>query len=74
MSLILKMVIKWEKITIVAYPVSYYDGKKYVVLSTTNAFGGKNLLLGGLYIAAGVLSFIAAIAFTIGFYKKQKSN
>ena len=35
-----------------------YDGKKYIVLSTTNEFGGKNYALGGCLIGSAGLSII----------------
>lgn len=35
------------------YPVSDFDGKKKIVLSTANAFGGKNDFLGIAYIVVG---------------------
>jgi len=54
------------------YDVSQYSGKKYIVLSTTNAFGGKHYFLGLLLIIIGVLSIILCIVFLLGY--KNKAN
>ena len=56
---------------------SYFqlNGKKYLILSTVNAFGGKNSFLGISYIVLGGISIILAIVFVIGYNihsKKQK--
>ena len=52
------------------YDVSYYGGKKKIILSNTTMFGGNNKFLGICYIIVGGLSLICAIFFPIG-YKIQ---
>ena len=52
------------------YNVDFYEGKKKIILSNANKFGGKNKVLGISYIIVGGISFIFAIAFPIG-YKFQ---
>ena len=52
------------------YRVDFYEGKKKIVLSNANKFGGKNKVLGISYIIVGGLSLICAIIFPIG-YKFQ---
>ncbi|CAI2373757.1 unnamed protein product [Moneuplotes crassus] len=48
------------------YDVSSFDGKKTFILSTTNAFGGKNYLLAICSLVAGSLCFIFALANYLG--------
>lgn len=50
------------------YPVSEFNGKKYVVLSTTTWIGGKNPFLGWAYIVVGIICFVQGIVFAV----KQK--
>ena len=45
------------------FVVQTFDGKKYLVLSTTSWFGGKNPFLGIAYITVGSLCMILAILF-----------
>ena len=47
------------------FDVSSFNGKKYIILSTVNAFGGKNSFLGISYIVLGGISIILAIVFII---------
>ena len=56
------------------YDVSTYDGSKYFVLSTTNAFGGKNYFLAICYIIVGCLCILFAIVFGIAFIRKKRNN
>jgi uncharacterized membrane protein len=50
------------------YPVSSFNGKKYICLSTTSWIGGKNPFLGWAYITVGLICLIEGIFFAI----KQK--
>ena len=57
------------------FDVSSFNGKKYLILSTVNAFGGKNTFLGVSYIVLGGISIILAAIFIIGYNihsKKQR--
>jgi len=45
------------------YPVSSFNGKKHVVLSTTTWIGGKNPFLGYAYIVVGAICFVQGILF-----------
>lgn len=47
------------------YPVDDFDGKKYVVLSTTSWIGGKNSFLGWAYIVVAIICIVQAVAFAI---------
>lgn len=46
------------------YPVLYYNSRKYFVLSTTSIFGGRNLMIGIVYLITGALLLLLAITFT----------
>jgi len=54
----------------VNYPVTGFDGKKAIVLSTLSFLGGKNPFLGIAYIVIGFLCVAMAILFAI----KQRFN
>ena len=58
------------------FDVSSFNGKKYLILSTVNAFGGKNSFLGISYIVLGGISIVLAIVFIIGYnlHSKNKSQ
>lgn len=47
------------------FPVSSFNGKKFVVLSTTTWIGGKNPFLGWAYIVIGIICFLLGVAFAI---------
>ncbi|CAD8147462.1 unnamed protein product [Paramecium pentaurelia] len=47
------------------YNVSSFNGKKYIVFSTTNAFGGKNEFLSIAYICVGVVCCVVTLGFLI---------
>ena len=44
-----------------------FDGKKFLILSTVNIFGGKNYFLGISYIVIGCICIVLAIVFIIGY-------
>ena len=56
------------------YDVSTFDGEKYIVLSTANAFGGKNKFLGIAYIVVGGSCIVLAIVFLIGYQIHQRKE
>jgi hypothetical protein len=55
------------------YDVKAFDGQKFFVLSTVNAFGGKNAFLGISYIVVGSICILMAILFLVG-YKIHNSQ
>ncbi len=56
------------------FDVSSFNGKKFLILSTVNAFGGKNSFLGISYIVLGGISIILAVVFIIGYNIHSKKN
>jgi hypothetical protein len=56
------------------YNSSAFGGTKYIVLSTTNAFGGKNEFLAICYLVVGSLCIIFAIFFFIAHLKKASAK
>jgi hypothetical protein len=63
------------EVTIVdKFDVSSFNGKKFLILSTVNAFGGKNSFLGISYIVLGGISIILAVVFIIGYNIHSKKN
>lgn len=54
-----------RNILILAYNVSSFNGKKFIVFSTTNAFGGKNEFLSIAYICVGVVCCVVTLGFLI---------
>lgn len=58
------------------FNVSPFNGSKTFVLSTVNAFGGKNNFLGISYIVVGSICILMAIAFIIGYkiHSSKKEN
>ena len=56
------------------YDVSDFKGEKKFVLSTVNAFGGKNNFLGLSYIIVGGVCLILAVIFLIGYNFHQKKE
>lgn len=55
------------------FPVSEFEGEKYFVLSTVNAFGGKNSFLGISYICVGGICLIMALLFFFGYKSHSKT-
>ncbi|XP_022782937.1 cell cycle control protein 50A-like isoform X2 [Stylophora pistillata] len=47
------------------FPVTSFDGKKRVILSTTSWIGGKNPFLGIAYITVGILCLVLGASFLI---------
>lgn len=56
------------------YDVKAFDGEKYFVLSTVNAFGGKNSFLGISYICVGGICLIMALLFFFGYKSHSKTT
>ena len=54
------------------YDVSAFDGKKKIVLSTTNALGGKNDFLGCAYVVVGAICLALAILFGIQHLRRPR--
>jgi hypothetical protein len=48
-----------------SFPVTAFGGKKFLVLSTTSWFGGKNPFLGVAYITVGALCLCLSLLFLI---------
>lgn len=66
---------KGQKITVDIennYDVTKFDGKKYLVFSTVNSFGGKNKFLGISYIVVGAICIALAVVFVIGYNMHKK--
>ena len=51
-----------------------FDGKKFIILSTVNVFGGKNYFLGISYIVLGCICILLAIVFIIGYNVNKKKE
>jgi hypothetical protein len=47
------------------YPVTAFDGKKSLVLSTTSFMGGKNSFLGIAYLVVGFACILLAVIFAV---------
>lgn len=56
------------------YSYKIFNGKKSIVLSTVNAFGGKNTFLGISYIVVGSICILMALGFFIGDKVQKKKN
>ena len=56
------------------FDVTKFDGKKFLILSTVNAFGGKNTFLGISYIVLGAICIVLAVVFIIGYNVHQKKE
>ena len=47
------------------FPTQVFNGKKYVVLSTSSWLGGKNIFMGVVYLIVGALCFLLGLIFFI---------
>ena len=56
------------------FDVRKFDGKKFLILSTVNVFGGKNTFLGISYIVLGAICIVLAVVFIIGYNVHQKKE
>lgn len=54
------------------YDVDEWDGEKYVVFTTTNIFGGKNVFIGILFIVAGAVCFVSALIYMLRYVLGSK--
>lgn len=54
------------------YNTYSFDGKKKLVLSTSNWLGGKNDFLGIAYLTVGGLCFFLAMVFTVIYLVKPR--
>jgi len=63
------------KVTVTnSYSVDEFEGEKWLVLSTTGAFGGKNNFLAISYLAVGGVCIVVAIFFFIRWRQYSKKN
>ena len=56
-----------------SFLVDKFGGEKYFVMSTVNAFGGKNNFLGISYICVGGICLIMALLFFFGYKSHSKT-
>lgn len=49
-----------------------FDGRKYIVISTKNWTGGRNVLVGVVYIVVGCLSFVITLGLMFGKMKFKR--
>jgi hypothetical protein len=51
--------------------VSEWDGEKHFVLTTSNAFGGRNLFLGTLFLVAASVCVLIDIVFVVMYFVRK---
>ncbi|XP_055309808.1 cell cycle control protein 50A [Sitodiplosis mosellana] len=56
------------------YPVTAFDGRKLMILSTTSIIGGKNPFLGIAYIVVGSVCFVLGVVLLIIHIKYAKNT
>ncbi|XP_015266100.1 PREDICTED: cell cycle control protein 50C-like [Gekko japonicus] len=56
------------------FPVTNFDGRKHVVLSTVTWSGGRNLFLGIAYIVTGAVTLLAGCVITAIYLKYRKKT
>jgi len=56
------------------YNVDTFQGQKFLVFSTTNAFGGKNEFLAICYLVVGGLCLVFALFFLIAHCKDKNKE
>lgn len=56
------------------FEVAPFQGRKFFVLSTTNALGGKNYFLAVCYIVVGTLCMLFAFIFCIAYMRKKNNS
>ena len=55
------------------FKVGKFDGKKSVILTTKSVIGGKNYVIGVIYILVGAISFFSSFVFWYEFYLEKNS-
>jgi hypothetical protein len=53
------------------YDVSEWDGEKHFVLTTANAFGGRNIFLGTLFLVAAGVCLLIDLVFIVMYVLKK---
>ena len=54
------------------YDMSYYNGKKTFVISTTNYLGGKNYFLAISYLVVGIMCGVMTVVLIIAYMNKKR--
>ena len=54
------------------FPVTKYDGKKAIVLTTSTVMGGKNPFMGIAYVVVGGLCIVLGALFTVAHLIKPR--